>query len=79
MGKRHGDAVLVLRKFREMAPHLPHGITMLAAALSANGQRDEAGYVAGAVMKTAPNLTIEDVLRLYPIEGPALARHSRDI
>jgi hypothetical protein len=62
-----------------MAPHLPHGIAMLAAALSANGRRDEAGYVAGAMMKTDPNLTIEDVLRPYPIEDPPLARHSRDI
>lgn len=71
LGNRHADAVLVLRKFRELAPHLTHGIAMLAAALSANGQRDEAGNVAVAVMKIDPNLTIGDVLRPYPMQDPA--------
>ena len=55
LGNRHADAVLVLRKFCELAPHLTHGIAMLAAALSANGQRDEAGNVAVAVMKIDQN------------------------
>jgi hypothetical protein len=71
LGDRHGDAVLVLRKFRELAPHLTHGIAILAAALSANGQRDEAGNVAVAVVKIDPNLTIGDVLRPYPMQDPA--------
>lgn len=68
LSNRHADAVLVLRKFRELAPHLTHGIAMLAAALSANGQQDEASNVVAAVMKIDPNLTIDDALRPYPIE-----------
>jgi adenylate cyclase len=71
LGKRPADAVLVFRKFCEMAPHLTQGIAMLAAALRANGQRDEAENVAAAVMKIDPNLTIEDVLCPYPMEDPA--------
>jgi len=68
LSNRHADAVLVLRKFRELAPHLTHGIAMLAAALSANGQQDEASNVVAAVMKIDPNLTIDDALRPYPIQ-----------
>jgi len=65
---QNADAVLALRKYSELAPHLTHGVAMLAAALSANGQQDEAANIAAALMKIDPNLTIDDVLRPYPMQ-----------
>ena len=43
---------------------------MLAAALSANGQEHEARQVVYAVMEMDPNITIDDVLRPYPMQNP---------
>ncbi len=66
---RYDDAVLVLGKYRQLAPSFAQGIAMLAAALSANGQEQEAHRVVDAVMEMDPNITIDDVLRPYPIRN----------
>ena len=67
---RYDEAVLVLTKYRQMAPHLAEGITMLAAALWANEQEHEARQVVDAVMEMDPNIVIDDVLRPYPMRNP---------
>jgi len=70
MRNQTADAVLTLQKFRELVPHATQGIAILAAALSADSRQDDASNVAASVMKIDPNLTIDDVLRPYPMEHP---------
>ena len=63
----HADeAVLVLRKAREMMPRLSFVAGMLAGALEADDCHEDAQRVVGEVRQLDPSLTVADVLRPYP-------------
>lgn len=62
---RIADAVMVLRKFQELAPQLAPGSAVLAAALNAHGASSEAERIRNAVFEFEPNITVGEILKPY--------------
>ena len=70
MSGRHANAIAAFNKYRELGAHEIDCYPLLGAACAANNDLAKSQDVIREVRNINPNLTIDDVLRPYPLRDP---------